>query len=323
VWSAIWKGERLIGYISYDNLIKRQPIRETDGELLAIYASTLGHLLSRKRIERTLREREQRHRQVAESRRRLLIEVNHRVRNNLAQLLWLIKMSSRAKTVRQFTTELEHRIRAMCQIHNVLASCGWQDIELDTLIRALLASMARTSPQATPIQLHEPAVLLDPQQAISLAMTIQELFTNSAKYGANSSPSGQVRLGWTLDGDNGCSSVHLRWTEFGGPAITVQPTPAAGTALMEDFIKYDLGGRCQWRYPPTGADHLIQFPLTPPEHLRQRDSDSTLVSSESNLKTTKIHTPDLQLNTPNSPRSAAWVRQPSSNRQTSKRSFGE
>jgi len=48
VCAAIWNGEKNIGLINADNLITRQPISHRDCELLALYASSLGHLCSRR-----------------------------------------------------------------------------------------------------------------------------------------------------------------------------------------------------------------------------------------------------------------------------------
>jgi len=52
--AAMWDGERTIGFVSADNLLRGQPITEHDCELLNLYASTLGYLCSRKRAEEAL-----------------------------------------------------------------------------------------------------------------------------------------------------------------------------------------------------------------------------------------------------------------------------
>jgi len=61
-WSAmaaLWDGDRVIGQLSTDNLLKRRPITQYQLELLGLYSSTLGHLCARKRAEEALREREE------------------------------------------------------------------------------------------------------------------------------------------------------------------------------------------------------------------------------------------------------------------------
>jgi len=49
--AGLWNGEHVIGCLSADNLLEHQPLTEQQCELLALYASALGHLCSRKRVE--------------------------------------------------------------------------------------------------------------------------------------------------------------------------------------------------------------------------------------------------------------------------------
>jgi PAS domain S-box-containing protein len=58
--AVIWDGEAVIGYISADNLLNQKPITERDCELLALYATTLGHLCLRVRAEQRREENQQR-----------------------------------------------------------------------------------------------------------------------------------------------------------------------------------------------------------------------------------------------------------------------
>ncbi|MEN3351839.1 MAG: hypothetical protein V7632_5474 [Bradyrhizobium sp.] len=48
-------------------------------------------------------------------------------------------------------------------------------------------------------------------------MTLNELCTNTTKFGALSVPAGHVDIAWTVDGST--SRLHLGWSEKGGPAI--------------------------------------------------------------------------------------------------------
>lgn len=62
--AALWDGDEVIGVISVDNFFTRQPIREHQLEVLRLYATTLGHLITRKRSEQALRESEERYRRL-------------------------------------------------------------------------------------------------------------------------------------------------------------------------------------------------------------------------------------------------------------------
>ncbi len=54
--APMWDGQRIIGFITADNLLAGRPISDRDTEILALYSATVGHLCSRKRIERKLAE---------------------------------------------------------------------------------------------------------------------------------------------------------------------------------------------------------------------------------------------------------------------------
>ncbi|UCD28866.1 MAG: hypothetical protein JSV03_17615, partial [Planctomycetota bacterium] len=54
--ASIWAGDEIIGYLSVDNKLSLKPFVDHDCELLALYASILGHLYSRKKAEVKLHE---------------------------------------------------------------------------------------------------------------------------------------------------------------------------------------------------------------------------------------------------------------------------
>lgn len=64
ITSALWDGDNVIGYLSADNLIRRRPFSTADKQVLSLYADALGHLCSRKRAEESLRQSEEKYRQL-------------------------------------------------------------------------------------------------------------------------------------------------------------------------------------------------------------------------------------------------------------------
>jgi len=57
--AALWDGDEVIGLICVDNLFSGKPIEEHQLEVLRLYATTLGHLITRKRAEEALRSSEE------------------------------------------------------------------------------------------------------------------------------------------------------------------------------------------------------------------------------------------------------------------------
>ncbi len=53
--ATLWDGDDVIGHVSVDNMFSQRPITEGHLEILKLFATTLGHLFRRKRIEEALR----------------------------------------------------------------------------------------------------------------------------------------------------------------------------------------------------------------------------------------------------------------------------
>lgn len=58
--SALWNGQRALGYLLVDNLFSQRPPRPYETELLSILGSTFGHLIERQQAQEALRLSERR-----------------------------------------------------------------------------------------------------------------------------------------------------------------------------------------------------------------------------------------------------------------------
>ena len=67
VMAPMWNGEQILGCVFADNLMNGHEMTERDIEILAMYASSIGHLCFRKRAEHALMESEARLKGVIES----------------------------------------------------------------------------------------------------------------------------------------------------------------------------------------------------------------------------------------------------------------
>lgn len=253
----------------------RDEIRLVDGRTFDRYGAPIvgddGHhygrvwffrdVTAQKIVEEQLRDRERHFRDLAEHNRRLAREVEHRVGNNLAALIGLVgAMRGRAKDVGAFADAIDTRLRAMARVHRLLASAGWDAVGLKKLVPSALELLHTMSCAPANEEIDGPDVLIAPAQVLPLMQTLVELYTNSCKYGVHSAPGGTLRVTWSLDDDN---RVRLHWHESGGPPVPPNPTPSLGTELITAFVTRELSGAATLQYPPTGADHLLEFPVTP------------------------------------------------------------
>jgi two-component sensor histidine kinase len=83
-------------------------------------------------------------------------------------------------------------------------------------------------------------------------MTLHELATNAAKYGALSMPGGRIDVSWwRLDPAGG--GLRLRWDEQGGPPIPAPPEHRGfGSTLIEATVRGQLGGGAAFAWRPKG-----------------------------------------------------------------------
>ncbi len=190
--------------------------------------------------------------------RLLLSELDHRVKNNLAGLLALIEMSAApGRTVEGFAEAMRRRVGGMVEVHAVLSSSRWEALDLSHMVSVL-------SPADVPgrLRVDGPRVAVPPSKATPLGMVLQELLSNSQKYGALGAAGGEVSLSWTTQRDQDALWLKLEWTELGGPPIESTPVSGLGTLLIEGFARYELRGQANLSYPREGARHTIRVDLS-------------------------------------------------------------
>jgi len=186
-------------------------------------------------------------------------ELNHRVKNTLANVLSIIALTKRrALDLDSFVESLEGRIRALSATHDLLTQSEWGATPVALVIGTELAPYAQGSDRH--VEIDGPEVQLAPNDALSLGLAIHELATNAAKYGALSLPGGRVTVRWELTGEG---TARIFWTEQGGPAID----PAArrkrgfGTDLIEKIVAHELRNPVDLRFAADGVRCTLVIPV--------------------------------------------------------------
>jgi PAS domain S-box-containing protein len=213
----------------------------------------------RKRDELALREGRAEYQELADRLQGLLRELDHRVRNNLANLCSLVTIYERsAMTVERFAVSIRGKLMAMSAVHEIIAAAGSGTVELSALFGGLARQMLSDDSQRSAIEVAGPPLAVHSRQASALAMIFQELLTNALKHGAFRGDGGAVSLTWRAGSADGeLSGFQLQWRETGGPPPTAAASPGQGLKLIEGLAGYDLGGRCTFDFEPTGFSCVL------------------------------------------------------------------
>ena len=107
-----------------------------------------------------------------------------------------------------------------------------------------------------------PDVMLEPNMAQTVAISMHELATNAAKYGSLSAADGHLEVAWSCTADG---RLNLRWTESSGPAVAPPTHCGFGTRIMEKIIGGQLGGQVRFDWRDQGLICEIALPLGRPQ----------------------------------------------------------
>jgi PAS domain S-box-containing protein len=197
-------------------------------------------------------------RKRAEERQRILVaELDHRVKNALATVSSVISHTGIGnRSVTDFVTALEGRIRSMAATHELLGALWWQGVSLTELVRRELAPYAVHNNT----EVSGPEVVLRAEAGPAMAMVLHELATNAAKYGALSTKSGRVSVRWGRRLNGHPPRLVLEWREIGGPPVITPGNPSYGTSTICDLIPYEFGGTVDLVFAPEGVQCRLELP---------------------------------------------------------------
>jgi len=190
----------------------------------------------------------------------MLHELNHRVRNTLATVDAMSRLSARhASSVADHEARMSERIRALAQTHVLLSGSHWTEARLDEVLRVEVSVHDEAGQQR--VILEGPPVMLPARQAVAIGMLAHELCTNAAKHGALSVPTGRVEITWALRPSPAGAPprLDLTWHERGGPRVTPPTRRGFGTHLIERGIARDLGAELAADYAPDGLRFRLSF----------------------------------------------------------------
>ncbi len=196
---------------------------------------------------------------VEEQQRRLVAELDHRVKNVLATVQAVAAQTMQtSNSMEHFVGALDGRIRSMASTHELLSHRRWLGIPLAELVKRELAPYTT----GTNTDIGGPEVMLSAEAAQTMGMVFHELVTNAAKHGALSATSGQVSVRWRLPlNGNANNRLVLTWLETGGPLVVAPSNSGYGMHVVRELIPYELGGTIDHVLAPEGARCQVIIPL--------------------------------------------------------------
>jgi two-component sensor histidine kinase len=235
------------------------------GVVAASLIMAIGWLITKRAAEdREVIEWLKRHSAVRDS---LTRELNHRVKNTLANVLSIAALTRRrSRDIDEFNESFTDRIRALSATHDLLGQADWRHAELGEIVRSELAPYLRG--EVSHAYISGPEISLAPNDAMSLGLALHELATNAAKYGAFSTSDGRVYVTWKL---SSADRAELLWREEGGPEVKEPTRRGLGRDLIEKVVAHELGAEISLQFLPEGVRCTLHVPVRQSGEFRLRN----------------------------------------------------
>jgi two-component sensor histidine kinase len=197
-------------------------------------------------------------REAADKLQKLILEeLHHRIKNTLATVSAIASQSLRNVPGAEHAQQaIEGRLLALGRAHDLLLQARWTSADLGKIVRG--ATEAFDNPDAPKFTISGTDVRMTSGAVIAIAMTLNELCTNTTKFGALSVPAGRVDIAWTVDPQ--AQRLNLKWTESNGPPVQAPDKRSFGTRLIETLGR-QLKGQVWLSYEPGGFAYALDVPL--------------------------------------------------------------
>jgi two-component sensor histidine kinase/CheY-like chemotaxis protein len=198
-------------------------------------------------------------REAADKLQKLILEeLHHRIKNTLATVSAIASQSLRTATsIEHGQHAIEGRLVALGRAHDLLLQARWANADLSNTISG--ATEPYDGEGAGRFSISGPDIKITSGAVIALAMTLNELCTNTTKFGALSVPAGSIDIAWKID--EAAQRLQLTWSETGGPSVSAPSRQSFGTRLIGS-LGQQLKGEVRLAYEPTGFVYTLDVPMT-------------------------------------------------------------
>jgi PAS domain S-box-containing protein len=211
-----------------------------------------GRVIGASKIARDITEKKEHADQIL----MLMREVNHRVKNQYAVILSMIReTNNRTDSTDEFEQQVRERIMALARSHDLLVHADWRGATISDLLLAQIKPFG----DETKVAISGPSIILQPNAVQYLGIAFHELATNSAKYGVFSVEQGTIAVDWHI-GDDG-KTFYLAWTESNGPPVKLGSSRGFGKVVLERVTPQSLGGEGMFEQTPNRLIWTIRAPM--------------------------------------------------------------
>lgn len=203
---------------------------------------------------------------VVEQKNVLYKELNHRVKNNLtilSGLIYLQEDGEKDESQKELYQTLRQRIQSMALVHQNLyqfdeaLNINFQEY-LRQLIPGIASALGDSNQVSTNIRCDKLTVDMD--EAVPLAMIINELITNSFKYAFKGKMKGEIEL-WS-EVENGKRRIHYKDNGPGMPEESeTMETQKLGMMLIRLMVE-QLKGNLVYKGSGNGLYFMVELPAS-------------------------------------------------------------
>lgn len=187
----------------------------------------------------------------------LLQEIHHRVKNNLQIITSLIRLQANTSSDTNVIESLTHateRIRTISLIHEkIYSSSNLGEITIIDYVNSLANDIiSSVSGNNINLEVKSSVTTLNLKSIVPLALILNELLTNSIKYGLKDKIDGEISIEFTRPND-----INLRYFD-NGSWITNEDSDFFGTTLIEVFTE-QLEGGYKLNKTTEGTEYIFNF----------------------------------------------------------------
>lgn len=227
------------------------------------FANLLGVALERQRVEEARQQGEARLQEAMAHQEVLTREISHRVKNSLAMVAGLLSMQRRTASdpaLQRALDDARARVTTIAQVHDRL----WRADEVHTINLAefmdeVCAQLYATARPGQKLSMDIAPALVATDQAVPLALLVNELVTNAFKY-AYDAGEGIVRI--TIQPKES-GKLTLTVCDKGQglpPGFDANNAKSLGMKLIAS-LGHQLGGEPEWQDTDPGTRFMLEFPV--------------------------------------------------------------